>query len=475
MRIGGDSILTSLPVLPTRRSTLAYAALLVCLSAYLLYARVGESAQSFLMLDDQIRDWRLALGPFGSLPLVGTASTAGGSSLGPIYYWVLWLSRITIGALIHNQPHAGAYGIALLQGAADLLLLEAVRRRFASLPLALAAVLATATAAHDLAVSSTIWNPAVSVAFVKVALALRLLPDERRSLWWSASVMAASWLAVQAHSSAIFVAAPLALSELWLALRGAGVMAALERVRLFVEVIVLLQVPWLVHLISHASEAAPTRAVAGATDALAGGHLRMAASYHAALDGLTSILVAPWQGRVAAVLLVLLLAVSLVRCRRDVSLVAMTVAPPVLAVLGFALWQGEYNEYWYLPLAPCVALGVVLGATAWKHAVLAPVTLALVLVAQPGHLAVAHTYYRLPEYGPLSAGSVRLARQAPSLRRVYTEFGMPMFSDETFPYQAAGGRIAEDAAFDGWIDRNGGIRFTPVRSAGVDGSGPAPR
>lgn len=475
MRIGGDSILRSLQEPAQRRLTPAHAALLLCLSAYLLYARVGDSAQSFLMLDDQIRDWRLALGPFSSLPLVGTASTAGGSSLGPIYYWVLWLSRLTIGALVHNQPHAGAYGIALLQGAADLLLLEAVRRRFASLPLALAVVLATATAAHDLAISSTIWNPAVSVAFVKVALGLRLLQGERRSLWWSAAVMTASWLAVQAHSSAIFVAAPLALGELWQALRGEGAVGALERVRLFVEVIVLLQVPWLLHLISHASEAAPTRAMAGATDALAGGHLRVAASYHAALDGLTTILAAPWHGRVAAALLVLLLAVALVRCRRDPALLAMTVAPPVLAVLGFALWQGEYNEYWYLPLAPCVALGVVLGATAWTQAVTSLIAVALLLVAQPGHLAVAHTYYRLPVYGPLSTGSVRLARQAPSLRRVYTEFGMPMFSDETFPYQAAGGRIAEDADFDGWIDGNGGIRFTPVRGNGVDGSGQAPR
>ena len=50
-----------------------------------------------------------------------------------------------------------------------------------------------------------------------------------------------------------------------------------------------------------------------------------------------------------------------------------------------------------------------------------------------------------------------------------------MFSDETFPYQAAGGRIAEDADFDGWIDRNGGIRFTPVRGTGVDGRGQASR
>lgn len=46
------------------------------------------------MLADQIRDWRIALGAFRDLPLVGTPSTAGGVSLGPVYYWLLWLSRV---------------------------------------------------------------------------------------------------------------------------------------------------------------------------------------------------------------------------------------------------------------------------------------------------------------------------------------------------------------------------------------------
>ena len=57
MRIGGDSMPGSLREPARRRVTLAHTALLFCLSAQLLYARVGVSAQSFLMLDDQIRDW----------------------------------------------------------------------------------------------------------------------------------------------------------------------------------------------------------------------------------------------------------------------------------------------------------------------------------------------------------------------------------------------------------------------------------
>lgn len=443
-----------------------YLTVLGLLSAYLFYARVGDSARTFLMLDDQIRDWRIALGPFTSLPLVGTASTAGGSSLGPIYYWVLWLSRVVIGPFVHNQPHAGAYGLAVLQGLADLLLIESLRRRFSSTVFALAAVLATAGSAHDLAVSSTIWNPTVSVAFVKVALALELWPAARRSAWWTAGTVAAAWLAVQAHSSAIFVAAPLLANAVVRSLWREGLIGAAQTVRTLVEVVAVLQVPWLGHLLTHAGGAMPTRALSGATDAVTDGHLRLAEASRSLLSGLTAILTAPWDGVIVSYVLLLLVIVAAVRCRRDLAVVMVTVAPPLLAAFGFALWQGEYNDYWYLPLAPCLALAVVLGLTTWRPALASQVVLAALIVAQPWHLQFAWAYYRMPVYGALSAGSVRLARQAPSLRRVFTEFPMPMFSDETFPYEAAGGRMDGAAAFDGWIDAKGQVRFTPVPQGG---------
>jgi len=105
------------------------AAVLVALGLYLIVIRLWGVSETLWMLADQIRDWRLALGPFSGLPLTGTSSTAGGASLGPIYYWVLWISRVVIGPLTANLPHAGVYGIAALQTAADILLFTALRRR----------------------------------------------------------------------------------------------------------------------------------------------------------------------------------------------------------------------------------------------------------------------------------------------------------------------------------------------------------
>ena len=181
---------------------------MAALAAYLMFARTRGINSSFLLLRDQIRDWGFALGPLADLPLTGTQSTAGGSSLGPIYYWVLWACRVVIGPWTNNLPTAGAIGISLLQTGADLLLLEALRRALGSFWLAFALVLLLATTSHDLAISATIWNPAVSVAFVKIALGLLLLSDRHSSIWWVLATTVSAWFAVQAHSVAIFVAAP---------------------------------------------------------------------------------------------------------------------------------------------------------------------------------------------------------------------------------------------------------------------------
>ena len=87
----------------------------------------------------------------------------------------------------------------------------------------------------------------------------------------------------------------------------------------------------------------------------------------------------------------------------------------------------------------------------------------VLMAAQPARLAHAQMSYRMPVYGSLSTGSVRAARQVPAVRRIFTDFPMPMLSDETFPFEAAGGRIADDAPFDLHIDEHGGIRFTPAQ------------
>jgi hypothetical protein len=104
-------------------------AIAVAFFAYVLLIRTYDLANSFLMIGEQIRDWRIALGPWFELPLTGAPSTAGGRGLGPAYYWLLWLGRHLVGPFTDNLPHAGGIWVALLQSAADTWLFVVLMRR----------------------------------------------------------------------------------------------------------------------------------------------------------------------------------------------------------------------------------------------------------------------------------------------------------------------------------------------------------
>ena len=96
---------------------------------YVLAIRTYDVATTFLMLGEQTRDWTIALGGITDLPLTGAPSTAGGRGFGPVYYWLLWIGRVTIGPFMDNLPHAGGVTVALLQSIADVWLFVALSRR----------------------------------------------------------------------------------------------------------------------------------------------------------------------------------------------------------------------------------------------------------------------------------------------------------------------------------------------------------
>jgi hypothetical protein len=445
---------------PSRASRLA---ILSLLAAYLIFARTRGVNESFYLLRDQIRDWRFALGSFSHLPLTGTPSTAGGASLGPIYYWVLWIARVVIGPWTGNMPHAGAIGISLLQTTADLLLLEAMRRLFQSFWLAVATTLLLATIAHDLAIAATIWNPSVSLAFVKLAVALALLAGPRPSTWRAATTTGVAWLAVQAHSSAIFVAVPIGGAFVARDLWAREWRPALAKVRATLEVIAVLQIPFLYSALTAANEAAPTRAMGGIAQALNDPErLRVVSSLNAFTHFTGRLFVVPWNEWWWAPVLAVVFLGALVRARRNGMLFAVSIAPAVLTVAGFALWQGNYDEYWYLPLTPSITVAIAATLSLWRADALAVALLAVVVVIQPWRLAHAQLLYRMPEYAALMRGSKTAARQSPVVKRVTTTFPLPPLSDSGFLYEAAGGRQDPAAPFSAVIDQHGDVRFIPV-------------
>lgn len=419
--------------------------------AYVLLIRTYDLANSFLMLDEQTRDWAVALGSWTDLPLTCAPSTAGGRGFGPAYYWILWIGRVLVGPFASNLPHAGGIWIALLQSVADTWLLVVLARRV-PLVLALAMCLFIASAPFDISISGVIWNPPVAAALVKMATALALSLGESPAVWRVAITAAVSWLAVQAHLSAIFVAAPLMTALV--------AQPLLRRQWLHAAVIVVLQIPYVIVRIREPEAAAgPTTALSAMAQAES---LQVAKSYGTVVNSTGELLVRQmdtwhFQWPFLAVALVVL-----VRWRKDLPLLAVTVGPLVGATILFSTWTRSYDSYWFLTATTAMVMtfGLALAALPWTVAVQG--TGAAVLVAvmawQPARIAASREFFSYPPYGTMRIGSIELARIAPVLRDIRVDFeGVHPSMDKYIMYRTLGGRI-EPGAPIAYISDGGRVR-----------------
>jgi hypothetical protein len=433
---------------------------------YLTFIRTRGISQTFWLLGDQILYWRIALGPWHELPIGGGPSSVGGTTLGPVFCWTLWTIRHVVGPWTQNLPHAGGIGLSIIQSAADSLLVIGIWKRFASLSLAIAVTLLIATAPYDMALTATIWNPPLAAALVKTTIALVLLGDAGRSVWWNAAATAAAVLAVQAHSSAAFFAAPVVASftlrELAVrrwhdALRAAGMSAA---------VILVCELPYLLNLLIQSGRStSPVIVVNSVSYTLTHPQtFRPVAAFRALAAACEFILLRPWSYAWFGTCLGLCAVVTAYRTRKEVTLLCATVAPMACAIVGFSFWQLLYDHYWFLTIAPSAALTIALAFTAWRRAApfVAAGLAAAVIVAQPLRVADAMTFHRLPEYAALARGSREIRHYVAEIRRIDTEFPLPPSTDRNFLYEALGGRIVPDARFAATIARSGDVKFTPV-------------
>ena len=278
-----------------------------------------------------------------------------------------------------------------------------------------------------------------------------------------AATTVAAWLAVQAHSTALFVAAPIVGSFALEQLVAGRVVGMLQSVRTAAEVVLVLQVPYLIHAFLGTTQSVPTRFLSSVADSLGpGGHLRLVDAGRSILFASGWLFANPEPEMVGVVVLLVGLALFVVRHGRDMVLVATTVAPLLLAWFGFSMWQGNYDNYWYLPLVPSVAVAVGLGLTAFWTRTTSIAMLALVLVAQPFRITHAHSWFRMPQSGPLVRGSQAVVKYANPVRRLDTTFALPLLSDRHFPFEAMGGRFNDDARFDAVIDEKGDVQFKPT-------------
>lgn len=434
--------------------------------ALTLALRIHGIDRHFWMLRDQIRDWTIALGPFSALPLVGPATHVGGYTIGPAFYWILWLIRVLVGPWFDNLPHGGGIGQAMVQSAADALLLVAIWRRTGSLWVALASTVLIATAAYDLALSALVWNPMMGAALAKMATAMVLVGWPFRSKAGVAFTAALAWSAVHCYTGAVFAALGIFVSIV------AGLFArgdragAVQSAMIIAAVVAVLQVPLVVHQMSSAAAPPAMGAVTGSVGRIVSGEAspQFGASWQGFAGAFTFIQGAPWQPGWLIWVLAGSALVVLIKHRRDPALLSITVLPQILAIAGYAFYVGDFlDHYYYFSLMPAAVLTLVLGLTAAPSPRVAQGIAVAMLIAAvaitPARVRFAATMHRMPEYGWLLDGSKRLVERGHSVKRIRTQFPLPRSADPEFLYRILGGRIDPAAEYTALLTRDGRIAY----------------
>jgi len=421
--------------------------------------RTHGISDNFAMLGDQIRDWTIALRGWRDLPLSGTTTWAGGRTWGPSYYWVLWLIRVVVGPWVHNLPHAGGIGISMLQSAADSALLLAIWRRIGSLAFALGAVLLIATNPLDLVLSATIWNPPVSEAFVKLAIASALFAGP--SIWWAAAATGVAWLGVQAHLFAIIEAAPLAAGFVVRELLAKKWRRAVYLAQALVATIFVLEIPYLIDLFRH-----PLEQVAPTTLRRLLGQIHLLTNTAALLAVLRNFMTWTSNPIVFNLLVATAVVFAVITIKRDAVLASVSVLPLAAAIGALATWQSPLDGYWLISLYVPFVLTLILALNAapprWSRAVAVAFLVAVVAIV-PGRVRNARRMVSMPQYGPLARGSLAIRQRTSEISRIKLMFDLPWTSRADFIYTTVlGGRILPSAPYSATIERDGSVIYIPT-------------
>ena len=434
--------------------SIADALLVTGVVVYTFAVRVHGITKHFLMLGDQIRDWSIALRPFTALPLVGPPRVDGGYSWGPIFYWLLWLIRVTIGPFVNNLPHAGGLGLAAAQSCADGVLCLGIRKCSGSWTFAAAATLIIATCPFDLALSSAIWNPVLAVALSKTTTGLLLWWQDSLTTRRRIALLTLAWLTAQAHTPGL----PFALAICgWVIVKQArfGARAAVAVLAEAALVISLLQIPYVMAKVPDR----PTGILVSIADLR---QIHIGRSYDALVEAFQQIALRPWSIEHAGLLLIGAAIVVVLKSGPLAAPVAASALPVGAGVAVLSLWQQNYDSYWFLTLMPAAILTIVwpvrmLPGTAAR--VLASVILLVgaVLVQAP-RIRDAKSLFRLPEYGAVVQGSRDLVRRGEPLQRIEAPF-LPPSADPEFVFRILGGQIRPDAVTVAVLSPGGEITY----------------
>ena len=397
---------------------------------------------------------------------MGPATHVGGYTIGPAYYWIMWAIRVIAGPWFDNLPHAGGYGQAVIESAADALLFVALARRLESPGVAFAAALVIVTAPFDVALSAIGWTPPIASALGKAAVALILLDWHRKGGLRVAVIAALAWCAVQVHTGVVYVTAGVVVALLLDPLRRRDWLAVRRMVVTLAAVVLALQLPYVFNRLLHPSSGPAMGAVSGSLGQILSG--RASPQVMKSLAGYTGafnyIEVEPWHTPWPVYALVACGVVVAIRYRRDPVVLALVLLPQLLAIVGYALFLNTLDHDHYIPLMPLsvltIAFAVARPASSMPGRALGVALIAASATLVPWRLGFATTLHRLPEYRLLVAGSRALVARGEPVRAVRAEFTLPESTDPEFLYRILGGRIDARASLTAVIHRDGSVEYS---------------
>jgi len=445
--------------------------LLLCL--YSFYFRTFQVTEHFHLLGDQVRDWNWAVKPFRELPLVGTPTSQGGYCLGPIFYWTLWLIRITIGPFFENLPHAGGIGLAAIHSIADAILLLAILKRGIPIIASVAIMLLLVSSPFETSLSGTIWNPGLSVSFVELAIAFFLMIPNSHWVLKTLLTSTTAWLAVQSHTQAIFVALSLLAYLIVEPLIGAGPRRlALKRLLIIIAVIAVLQIPYVVEINKrHDIHQEQLGIVATSFGSLVSkpSSVHPYDSFTTLVDRLAELF-GPHLSRSLVIVLILVAGGTLlIGYRKNHEILAVALLPLFLTWLGYSfLSVGTLYTYWYMNLMPSFVLLILFGFMKSPFPTLNKVSpllalfvLLLAFASQPSRLATRAQSVSYPYYAAMVRGAKEIVRNGAPVRSVIP----PSYSSKVEPsylVQWLGGRVEDSAGLVAIIGTDGSVTYQAV-------------
>ena len=458
-----------------RRAAPAWLALLAIglgLFAYPFWLRVHGIARDFFMMKDQVDAWNLVQVPFTGLPVTGGARTDGGYHPGAAFYWYLWLARMLVGRWFDDLPHTAGLAVSLLDAASFAAIGGTLWRTGVPLVAVLAVGLIAATVPYEAALARAAWNPNFALAMSNFALAGFLVWRRRRGALRPAVVVACAWMAVQAHLSALPVAAAIGtamLLEGWLAtprraLRTASVIAL---------VVLGLQLPRLLGgpVAGGAGNAVGDTALTRSFAALPS-HPGMVFARggfgFAAGEGTRLLLsVTPLEGFAVVVILAAIAALGLaiVRAKIEWRVAFLPLVAIGYAGLAYNLLPEPPKTYYLIPTLGvllallALAVGTLGGVSPRAGAVVAWGLLALALYVQPARALYFHFDHRYEHYAAVVRGAREIARAGVLIARAEGP------DDHTLPTETTplviwlGGRVSPDAQTIARIGADGKVSY----------------